>query len=129
MNSYSAGASFGTILSTISWIFRCSACCCCWRSVAAGAMPRPLPIFSWGSSTTHEMNGVLGHNSALEGYTRQGTTWDNEMNFGMNHAPGVGLIARPVDKKSNALPLSYRRLFVHNVTYVHILGRSQFGCR
>ena len=43
------------------------------------------------------MNDVLGHNSALVGYTRPGTTWANEMNFVMNPAPGVGSIARPVD--------------------------------
>ena len=37
------------------------------------------------------MIGVLaiGHESALLGYTRPGTTWFNEMNFGMNHAPGA----------------------------------------
>ena len=36
------------------------------------------------------MNGVLGHDSALSGYTGPGTTWANEMNFGMEHAPGAG---------------------------------------
>ena len=34
-----------------------------------------------------------GHDSALQGYTGPGTTWDNEMNFGMKHAPGAGSIA------------------------------------
>ena len=37
------------------------------------------------------MNGVLGHYSALQGYT--GTTWANEMNFVMDHFPGAGSIA------------------------------------
>ena len=36
------------------------------------------------------MNAVLGHNSALQGYTGSETTWTNEMNFVMNHAPGAG---------------------------------------
>ena len=26
-------------------------------------------------------DGVLGHDSALQGYTRSGTPWDNDMNF------------------------------------------------
>ena len=26
-----------------------------------------------------------------------GTTWANEVNFGINHAPGAGSISRPVD--------------------------------
>ena len=43
------------------------------------------------------MNGVLGHDSALKGYTGPGTTWANEMNFMVNHASGAGSIARPVD--------------------------------
>ena len=38
------------------------------------------------------MNGVLGPDSALEGYTGTGTTWVKEMNFVMNNAPGTGLI-------------------------------------
>ena len=32
-----------------------------------------------------------------------GTTWANEMNIGLNHAPGAGLIALPVDLHSNLL--------------------------
>ena len=36
----------------------------------------------------NEMNGVLSHKSALLGYTGLSTTWANEMNFLMNHAPG-----------------------------------------
>ena len=34
-----------------------------------------------------------------------GTTWANELNFVLNHAPGAGSIARPVDQQSSALPL------------------------
>ena len=55
------------------------------------------------------MNGILGHNSALLGYTRLGTTWANDMKCHMNHAPGAGLIARPVDLQSNVLPLYHGR--------------------
>ena len=43
------------------------------------------------------MKGVLGHISALQGYTRLGTTWANEMNCGMNNVPGAGLIPQPVE--------------------------------
>ena len=35
--------------------------------------------------------GVLGYDSAMEGYAGPGTTWANEMNFVMNHAPGARL--------------------------------------
>ena len=42
------------------------------------------------------MNDVLGHDSALKGFTDVGITYANEMHFVMNHAPGAGLIARPV---------------------------------
>ena len=48
------------------------------------------------------MNGVLGHDSALQSYNGPGITWANEMNIDMNHAPGAGLITRPVDQQSNA---------------------------
>ena len=56
----------------------------------------------------NEMNGVLGHDSALCCailYTR--TTWANEMNFTMNHATCAGLIVQPVDLQSSVLPLCY----------------------
>ena len=33
------------------------------------------------------MTGDLGHDSAQHGYIELGTTWANEMNFVMNHAP------------------------------------------
>ena len=51
------------------------------------------------------MNGILGYNSTLKGYTGLGTTRANEMNFIMNHAPGTGLIPRLVDQQSSMLPL------------------------
>ena len=38
------------------------------------------------------MNGVLGHYSALQGYTHSGTTLANEIKFGMNHVPDAGSI-------------------------------------
>ena len=44
------------------------------------------------------MDGVLDHDSALQGYTGPGITWANEINFVMNHAPGAGSIARLVDQ-------------------------------
>ena len=51
------------------------------------------------------MKGVSGHDYALQGYTGQGTTWANGMNFVMNHAPGAGTITRPIDQQSSMLPL------------------------
>ena len=54
---------------------------------------------------TNKMIGILGHNSALYGYTKPWTTWANELNFAMNHDPNAGSIARPVDQQSSALPL------------------------
>ena len=38
------------------------------------------------------------------------------MNFVMNHAPGAGLLARPVYQQSSALPLSYGCPLVKNRT-------------
>ena len=43
-------------------------------------------------SIENEMNGVLGHVSALERLYLAGDTWANEMNFVMNHEPGAGSI-------------------------------------
>ena len=54
------------------------------------------------------MNGVLGYNSALSGYTEQGTIWADKMNFGMNHSPGAGSIAWHVYLQSSALTMCYR---------------------
>ena len=52
------------------------------------------------------MIGVLGHDSALQGYASPETTWANEMNFVVIHAPDAGSIAQPVDLQSNVLPLN-----------------------
>ena len=38
------------------------------------------------------MNGVLGHNATLSGYTGPGTSWTNKMNVEMNHAPRAGSV-------------------------------------
>ena len=35
------------------------------------------------------------------------TTWDNEIKFSVNHAPGAGSIGRLIDIQSSMLPLSY----------------------
>ena len=53
------------------------------------------------------MTGVLDHDSAIQGYTQPGTTWANEMNIVMNHAPGAGSIARLVYQQSSTIPLCY----------------------
>ena len=36
------------------------------------------------------MNGIAGHEFAMQGYI--GTFWANEMNLGVNDAPGAGSI-------------------------------------
>ena len=56
---------------------------------------------------SHDMTDVFGHDSAQWSCTGPGTTWDNEMHFGMNHAPGAGSITRAVDLQSCALSLCY----------------------
>ena len=63
---------------------------------------------------------VLGHDSALQGYTRPGTTWANEMSFIMDHVPVAGSIARPVDQQSSALPLYHRNTYIHR--YIPLLS-------
>ena len=45
----------------------------------------------------YEMNGVLSHDSELQGYTESGTTWANEMNFVLTYPPSAGSIAQPVN--------------------------------
>ena len=45
----------------------------------------------------------LGYDSVLWGYTGPGTTWTNETNFVMKHAPGAGSIVWPVDQQSSAI--------------------------
>ena len=64
-----------------------------------------------------------GHDAAMDNtilyYTGPGTTWANEMNFGMNHAPGAGLIARPVDLQSSVLPLCHD--CPHKVTCIELI--------
>ena len=54
-------------------------------------------VFHYYGLWCNKIIGVLGHAFALYGCPGPGTTWANEVNFGMNHAPGVGSIAQPVD--------------------------------
>ena len=69
------------------------------------------------------MNGVLGHDSALQGCTGQGTTWVNEMNFVMDHAPGAGSIARPVDHYNCPMDALYRSFGV-NTNSAYLSGHQ-----
>ena len=55
-----------------------------------------------------------------------GTTWANEMNFVMKHAPGAGSIAQPVDKQSSELPL-YHRCLLRN-QYIQSIHISSLIC-
>ena len=50
------------------------------------------------------MISIFGKDSAAQGYTGPGTTWDdNESNCGMDHAPGAGSITKPVDLQSTTV--------------------------
>ena len=62
------------------------------------------------------MIGVLGHDSALYGYIRPETTWSNEMNVVMNHAPGAGSIAKSKNKT----------LYYINVLFIHVTAPNQY---
>ena len=53
------------------------------------------------------MNGLSGHDSALVRLYWTRKTCANDMNFGINHAPGGGSIAQPLDPQSSALLLYY----------------------
>ena len=61
------------------------------------------------------MDGVLGHNYALHGFTGPGTNYANEMNFAMNHAPVAESLARPVDQQSSVLPLYHGKFILRNL--------------
>ena len=55
----------------------------------------------------NKISGVLGQRyDVLKGYSGQGITWDNEMNFGMNHAPCAGSIAGPGITLANVMNYS-----------------------
>ena len=56
------------------------------------------------------MNGVLGHVSA-----RLSDYMANEINSGLNHAPGAGSIARHVVQHYSAQPRSHDCLLVQNM--------------
>ena len=68
----------------------------------------------------NHINGVLGHDSVWQGYTGPNTTWANEINSVMNHAPGAGSLARPVDQQSIVLPLCYCYPLQLNLTMIYI---------
>ena len=83
--------------------------------------------FVWTVASPMKWNkliGVLGHDSALWAYTGPETNWANDINFVMNHAPGAGSIARPVDQQSNALPLNHECPLSQprSTFFVHIHG-------
>ena len=58
-------------------------------------------------SMNQSINNVLRPQIYTVRLYRTGVSWDNEMNFGINHAPGAGSIARLTDLQSSALPLCY----------------------
>ena len=84
--------------------------------VVSSANPLPNTIFFYKqripssdnkSLLTNEMTHILGHDSALYGYTVLELNSANEMNFGMKHAPGAVSIAQPINLQSSAPPLCY----------------------
>ena len=91
-----------------------------WPDTFSMSSMRPITLTT---CTTKWINGVLGHNSALTGYTGLGITRANEMNIVMNHVPGAGSIPRPVDQQSHVLPLYHH----HNDTiYDKITGSTPY---
>ena len=79
---------------------------CRWRVNKPFLFPTTLVVAArkWMNEWT---KGVLGHNSAMYGYTRLGVTWVNEMNFVMDYAPDAGSMAQLIDLQSSILPLCY----------------------
>ena len=67
---------------------------------------------------------VLGHESALSGYTGPGTTWANEKNFVLNHGPGAGrectIKVLYKNKGSNIQGYQVRRLNIRHQTLFNL---------
>ena len=63
------------------------------------------------------MNVVSGHNYALKGYTELGTTWFNEINFGMSHVPPVDTAVHRIEQLLSANFVSDKFETVTPVTY------------
>ena len=53
------------------------------------------------------MNGVIGQDSALQGYTGPGQPGLMRQEFCYESCPSAGLFKQPVDQQSNVLPLCY----------------------
>ena len=64
------------------------------------------------------MNGVLGHDSALD-HGRLYWAWANEMNIVMKHAPDAGSIAWPVDQQSSILHTLKAQNMIHREHSYH----------
>ena len=61
-----------------------------------------LDVKAHHANSQNEINGVLGHDSA---FLRLHRARADEMNIFINHAPGAGSMAQPVDQQSSALQL------------------------
>ena len=61
------------------------------------------------------MIGVLGHDSALQGYAWSGTTWAYEMNFVMKHVPGAGLIIQLLASRNGSMIPNKKADFLQSV--------------
>ena len=66
-------------------------------------------------SRKHKMIGVLGHDFAL---VRPGTTWANEINFVMKHAPSARSLIGPVDQHSPAPRIPTPPVYQHVTRYI-----------
>ena len=70
------------------------------------------------------MNAVLGNDSA-----GPRTTWANEMNFVVNHAPDAELVARSVTQLFSVLQLCYGRPpLIERRKNLHKKNRSRAFC-
>ena len=54
-----------------------------------------------------QVEQVILHQGHDSYHTFSGTTWVNEMNLGMNHAPDAGSFTQPIELQSGAQPLHY----------------------
>ena len=64
------------------------------------------------------MISVLGHDSQRKAILGRGTTWANEINFVLDHAPGAGLITQLVDQQSSALPLYLVQAVYYDIRFI-----------
>ena len=63
--------------------------------------------YGWKVRNSNDIMRFKARILLCEAVHRLGTTWANEMNIGVKHAPGAGLVACPVYLQSSVLSLCY----------------------